>query len=53
MRAAAARGVVLRARLEAARREIVEIESAIQGGNHGCDLQGAHASVLPARGLVR
>lgn len=52
-RAAAARGVVLRARLEAARREIVEIESAIQGGNHGCDLQGAHASVLPARGLGR
>jgi len=52
-RAAAARGVVLRARLEADRREIVEIESAIQGGNHGCDLQGAHASVLPARGLVR
>lgn len=52
-RAAAARGVVLRARLEAARREIVEIESAIQGGNHGCDLESADARCVSARGLVR
>lgn len=52
-RAAAARGVVLRARLEAARREIAEIESAIEGAMHGCDLEAADASVLPARGLVR
>lgn len=48
-RAAAARGIVLRARLEAARREIEIIEGAL----NGMDMAPADARCVSARGLVR
>jgi hypothetical protein len=48
-RAAAARGDVLRARLEAARREVETLEGAL----HGHGLAHADALRVSARGLVR